>query len=135
MLMCPLLSLIPTGLLRAEHRTIRLHLILFLSKCSFSFLIQWVFTQSGNRRESCLVCQHRLESSLSHSRWDLSVNWSYKFGMCCSQHSGNRWPMCTCQIGYYYQENPKDRGPWWGYSPWGRKDTDMIEWLREHQQN
>ena len=83
-------------------------------------------------RETCLVCQHWLESSLSHSRWDLSVR-SYNFGMCYLQHSSNRWPMCTCQIGYHYQENPIARGPWWGYSPWGRKESDMTEWLHEHQ--
>ena len=24
-------------------------------------------------------------------------------------------------------ENPTDRGAWWGYSPWGRKELDTTE--------
>ena len=29
-----------------------------------------------------------------------------------------------------FLENPKDRGVWWAtYSPWGHKESDMIEQL------
>ena len=35
--------------------------------------------------------------------------------------------------GYPFQylclENPMDRGAWWVYSPWGRKESDMTEYL------
>ena len=28
---------------------------------------------------------------------------------------------CSCL------ENPMDRGAWWGYGPWGHKESDTIE--------
>ena len=31
-------------------------------------------------------------------------------------------------------ENPMDRGAWWGYSPWGRKESDTCEQLSTHSQ-
>ena len=27
---------------------------------------------------------------------------------------------------YSFLENPMDRGAWWVYSPWGRKDSDRT---------
>ena len=33
---------------------------------------------------------------------------------------------CSCL------ENPKDRGAWQGYSPWGRRDSDLTERLSLH---
>ena len=29
-------------------------------------------------------------------------------------------------IQYSCLGNPMDRGPWWGYSPWGCKESDMT---------
>ena len=33
---------------------------------------------------------------------------------------------CSCL------ENPMDRGAWQGYSPWGRRDSDLTERLSLH---
>ena len=30
-------------------------------------------------------------------------------------------------LQYSCLENPMDRGAWWGYSPWGHKESDMTE--------
>ena len=30
-------------------------------------------------------------------------------------------------LQYSSLENPIDRGAWWSYSPWGRKEWDMTE--------
>ena len=30
---------------------------------------------------------------------------------------------------YSWLENSMDRGAWWAYSPWGRKESAMTEWL------
>ena len=30
-------------------------------------------------------------------------------------------------LQYSCLENPRDRGAWWGYSPWGLKESDMTE--------
>ena len=35
-------------------------------------------------------------------------------------------------LQYSYLENPMDRGAWLGYSPWGRKESDMTESLSTH---
>ena len=32
-------------------------------------------------------------------------------------------------LQYFCLENPMDRGPWWGYSPWGHKESDTTEQL------
>ena len=32
-------------------------------------------------------------------------------------------------LQYPCLENPMDRGAWWGYSPWGRKEWGMTELL------
>ena len=29
-------------------------------------------------------------------------------------------------------ENSMDRGAWWGYSPWGHKESDMTEHTHTH---
>ena len=33
---------------------------------------------------------------------------------------------------YSCLENPMDAGAWWGYSPWGRKESDTTEQLYFH---
>ena len=35
-------------------------------------------------------------------------------------------------LQYSCLENPMDRGAWWGYSPWGCKESHMTEWLTLH---
>ena len=37
------------------------------------------------------------------------------------------------QLQYSCLENPMDRGAWWGYSPWGLKESDMTEQLSPTQ--
>ena len=36
-------------------------------------------------------------------------------------------------LQYSCLENPKDRGAWWGYSPWCCRESDMTKWLRTAQ--
>ena len=35
-------------------------------------------------------------------------------------------------LQYPCLENPMDRGDWWGYSPWGRKESDPTE-VTQHE--
>ena len=35
-------------------------------------------------------------------------------------------------LQYPCLENPMDRGAWWGYSSWGRKELDTTEQLKNH---
>ena len=45
-------------------------------------------------------------------------------GLGRSPEEGNGNP-----LQYSRLENPMDRGPWGGYSPWGRKESEMTEQL------
>ena len=35
-------------------------------------------------------------------------------------------------LQYSCLENSMDRGAWWAYSPWGRKESDTTEWACTH---
>ena len=35
-------------------------------------------------------------------------------------------------LQYSCLNNPMDRGAWWGYSPWGCKETDTTKLLSTH---
>jgi len=41
-------------------------------------------------------------------------------GRCPGEGNGN-------PLQYSCLENPMGRGPWWGYSPWGHKESDTSE--------
>ena len=43
-----------------------------------------------------------------------------RLGRCPGKGNGN-------PLQYSCLENPMDRGAWWGYTPWGHKDSDMTE--------
>ena len=38
-------------------------------------------------------------------------------------------PLNGNPLQYYCLENSMDRGAWWGYSPWGHKESDTTEQL------